>query len=354
MECWQLSAHLCLVGKPHYAHLSSFAQFKLKDHMNHSDAEIVYTKIQDACSGEVSNELYMAVVLHELVDPNETSRSFLVRGQITSSGLQCTPLMDGTKIFSDYISKFQSIARDLDNNIYVTENNGFIVFNAHETKIVNLRQQIQVKGITTCMYVRENGGIVFGTFAGEVIHFDAGIPERVQITPSSAGSGSINRIHGNGSDFIVAVGNNGLVAIYKNGQWEKVPTPSNARLEAVWCKSNTEIYIGGWEGHVWRWNGDARWEPINIDFNNNLDKFYVADFAEYQDTIYAACVKNGIYRLNGDRLQPVSKVSNEVVNRLRVTNCGLIGLGSLWGDAGRWFVHFDGNKWTAEQVTLTI
>ena len=130
--------------------------------------------------------------------------------------------------------------------------------------------------------------------------------------------------------------------------------PSNALLKAVWCRSETEIYVSGWRGYTWRWDGDSRWQKLKIDFEFELRDFNFSEFAEYQGILYAACSVNGIYRLDGDRWIPIPKTQDEDVCSLTATSSGLIGLGALWGDSGSWLTRFDGKTWTTQQVQIPL
>lgn len=258
----------------------------------------MHTRLEGVCSGDSPNELYLATINHSMEEPNNSSVSMLVQAELTSNGLRCTPILNAHTLDIDYTSVFNCIAKDVDGSIYIGEEEGCFVYRNGAVNIFRFR----TNGTTQSAYVRGIGSVAFGLYAESIIHFESGALEKFNFPTSPSENDCIQRIHGIGADFMVAVGNDGFVARYSDGKWEKVPSPSNSLLQAVWCKSHKEIYIGGWDGCVWRW------EPLSIDFDGDLNRFRFSDFSEYQGILYSANSKNGIYKLDGNKFISVPKV----------------------------------------------
>lgn len=307
------------------------------------DEDKIYTRLQSACSGESADQVYLLAINHDMISPNESAISVLIRAEISTQGLQLVKLLEGDEIF-DYSAKFNCLERLANGEIFIGEGNGLVSYKNTKARKITLRKYV------ISSYKSETE-VLFGTYGGEIIHLNINEPEKSLV--ESIGEESIDRIHGINSDFIVAVGNNGFVARFDQGKWEKIASPSNTRLEAVWCKSKKEIYIAGWEGSAWRWDGDGHWEPLHIDFDGDVNKFRFSDFVEYQGILYSANSKNGIYKLVDNKFISVPKIKNECVARLSLTTAGIIGLGALWGEIGGWFTHFNGTKWSAEKISIS-
>jgi hypothetical protein len=238
--------------------------------------------------------------------------------------------------------------------LYVAEADGFIKYKNKKSDHFNLGKIPNLKGNLQCVYARGIDDVIFGSYHGEVIHVQGD-----NITTSKVGKSkfehitvSLNRIHGIGPDLMVAVGDNGNIGRYQNNTWERIRPPFDCKLTAVWCRNPDEIYVGGWEGQAWRWDGNDTWQKLEVPAAEEGNNFYITDFAEYQGVLYAACCDQGIHRLEGDKWVPVPKVKQEYVGRLAVTNLGLVGLGGVWGDEGSWFTLFDGTSWRSTQIQL--
>lgn len=316
-----------------------------------------HSRYQAACSGGMPGQLFLIGILHILPDPTEDLGSDVYDLRIGAGRLDMEPIVESGDHF-EYPSWFKCVVRDPQGTLYIGEDNGYIRFASGKGVAVNLASQANVKGSLQCAYVRGVDDVVFGSYHGEVVHVLKG-----QVTVQQVGksrfehiTACLNRIHGVGADFMVIVGEAGNMGCYHNGRWERIRPPSSVRIQAVWCRSEAEIYIGGWDEKAWRWDGADRWTPLVGEFPANdepgSNSQGYSDFAEYQGQLYAATGHQGVQRLEGDRFVPVPKAAEEYVGRLFTTNIGLVGLGGVWGDEGSWFTLYDGERWRAKQVKL--
>ena len=241
------------------------------------------------------------------------------------------------------------------NHIYIGESDGFIEVNEGKIKYFPTRKIIDARGMVVSAYAKSNVQTLVGIYSGDLVQLSDGEVKKIYSPPGpiARGSKSIDRFHGIGEDFIVAVGNNGLILKFIDGQWSAVHGPTDVRLEAVWCKGYQEIYIGGWEGSIWKWDGDGRWEPLVIEANNP-NEINFTDFAFFDGVLYVAAGQHGVFQLNNGKLTPINSIREAYITRLTTINSGLVGVGGLWGIPGSWLTHFDGNKWSSQKVKLNF
>jgi hypothetical protein len=304
-------------------------------------------------SGTRDGHVYLIGIRHVLPDPTEDLSSTVFDLTLSTEGLEWKALVQGASLF-DYPSWFTCLVVDPRGTLYIGEGNGYIKYQDDKSTVFSLKKIPDLKGNLQCAYVRGVDDVVFGSYHGELVHVQGDKISVHKIGKSKFEhiTASLNQIHGIGADFMVVVGDNGNIGRYQNGAWERIRPPSNIKLEAVWCRSQNEIYVGGWEGHAWRWDGNDKWQKLVVPSPEEGKSFYINDFAEYQGVLYAACCDRGIHRLEGDKLVPVPKVKNEYVGRLATTNLGLVGLGGVWGEEGSWFTLFDGKSWRSTQIQL--
>ena len=312
-----------------------------------------HTRLGAACDSGVPGHLLIIAISHQMPDPIADMTSYVINLDVNSNPLTYETLIKGDKeMFPKYYSGFNCMVRDPSQTLFVGEDDGIVRYKHGKTDIIDFGIHA---GITNCCYARGVNDVVFGTAKGEIIHFKNYQLESTPIASPlkiKSGESNVSAIHGIGPDFMVAVGQSGLVSRYRNGVWERVKPPSNAKLTTVWCRSEKEIYIGGWSGHSWRWDGEDRWQKLKVDFKFEMRDFDFSDIAEYQGILYAACYTNGVYCLDGNTWAPIPKVREEDVSKLAITHAGLIGLGALWGDSGSWLTRFDGETWTTQQIQV--
>jgi hypothetical protein len=310
-----------------------------------------YTNLEAAWSGEEQDHIYAIAISHRMPDPIADLNSYVI--DLNLGGIQPTYkiLINGDKaMFPEYPSCFACMAKTSDSILYIGEDDGFIRYQNGKSEIFNYGKGI---GISNCVYLGSDKSVVFGTSRGEVVHVndrEFRIEEIAAPAKRQSGDANVEAIHGIGSNFMVAVGESGLVSRYRDGAWERIKPPSNAFLESVWCRSETEIYVGAKRGLAWRWDGGSRWKKLKVDFAHGNPVFDFSSITEYQGTIYAACSEHGIYWLNGDTWVAIPEAADKTVCFLRETTSGLIGLGAVWGDSGSWLTRFDGETWTRQQI----
>lgn len=315
-------------------------------------SKVFYMRLQAVCSGKAQGQLFIVGIVHRYPDPVSDPRSVVLDAQITDKGLVWKVLLDGAQIFTDHYSHFNCMVRDQQGTLYVGEDDGLVSYQEGGGTVIDLWKQVE--GSMECAYARGGTQVVFGSTNGWIVHFDKGtLISKVQVGHENQRNNFLTAIHGVGADFMVTVGWKGIVARYSADQWVKVAAPSNVDLRAVWCCSETEIYIGGQAGLAWRWDGDGRWQPLAIDTSKD-PKVVFTGFAHFQGTLYAVCGGN-LYRLEGHTFVPLPKVcEDQQIGELAVTTSGLIGLGCSWGQRGNWFTRFDGKTWTAEQINIKL
>ncbi|MFY2557028.1 hypothetical protein ACN469_05310 [Corallococcus terminator] len=145
----------------------------------------------------------------------------------------------------------------------------------------------------------------------------------------------LNAVHGCSVDEAYMVGDKGALFRYQGQVWSELESPTNYTLLTVLCRSPKEVYIAGARGVLFRGDGDT-WEQIHAPAVN------ITSLAWYQDTLYAAAGKDGVFRLGPRGLE---KIKDVTLYRLRAIGDHLFGLG------GRLVGRFDGKGWWGGQVS---
>ncbi|MCY0916307.1 hypothetical protein [Massilia antarctica] len=157
--------------------------------------------------------------------------------------------------------------------------------------------------------------------------------------------GWLHDIHGLGPDLAVAVGMGGKVMQFDSTNWHEIESvPTNSVLVSVFCASKKDIYIGGWNGVLFQWDGKESWNRIDIV----SDKGIVTDegvygIVSYLGQIYVGVGARGVYKIDGKK---AVKVHAAYSSRLNIVDEKLIvtGLDS--------FAEFDGKEWRTVSVKL--
>jgi hypothetical protein len=309
--------------------------------------------LQAVCDAGEPGKIYMVMILHHMPDPVADLASAVVLLNRTPGRLDWDPVVSGADLFS-YPSWFYCVVRDPDGTLFLGESDGFVRHKDGVSTPISLLHEL--KGSLQCAYARGIDDVVFGSYAGEIVHVRGQqvTVQKIGVSRFEHVTACLNRIHGIGADFMVVVGDGGNVGRYRDGKWERIRCPSNVRLEGVWCKSEKEIYIAGSKEKAWRWDGEDRWEALEFDYVRDHIELDLTDLVGFQDQIYAAGGWHGVFRLEGNRFVALPKVKDEFVGRLAVTNIGLVGTGNVWGqESGSWFTLFDGIEWKAKQLMPT-
>jgi hypothetical protein len=318
---------------------------------NFSPDREIFSGLHDVCSGNAPNKIFAIAKIFQRPEPLDGLVSLLVEIEINDEILNFEKIFDGYENFTDYYSNFNCIGRGPDGQIYVGEDDGFIVLKDGRSNFISLRSSPPPHGLQYSIYVRGVGRLVFGTSAGSIIHVDGNSFASHFLVPHEIRrSAFFTAIHGIGSEFMVAVGDGGVIAKYSDGQWKKIPCPTNDDLLAVFCKEPNDVFIGTRSGRVWRWDGDGRFAEVAID--DQGESFAICDFEEYQGNLYGAFGNSGIYCLGDEGFFQVPETKGVIIGKIKSTNMGLIGLGAGWGPYCNWFARFDGKKWNSQRLRI--
>ena len=311
-----------------------------------------YMRFVDACNSHTKGMVYIAAMYHDVIDPFETTRSYLVEFDFKNTNKNCKVIIDGSKIGEGSKSEFSCLCHDLDGFVYIGGNNGFFKYNGTSLEFIDVIFPNKHREIICCARAIGND-IFFGDCGGGVIEYFEGELDRSQLNKVDNNPNWIDGVHGWHNSSVIAVGVKGLVAKRTNSKWEVIPSPSNESLKTVWVVDDKDIYIGGRSGFAWRWDGGGRWIRLKVKNNSEYDITFM-DFAWYENFLYAAACTDGLYRLEGDTFVPVTDIGSACVSKLSITDSGLIGLGNVWGEYGNWITHFDGQKWAAHQINVAV
>jgi hypothetical protein len=146
----------------------------------------------------------------------------------------------------------------------------------------------------------------------------------------------LNGVHGSSSRAVYAVGDEGLVWHFDGEQWVELPAPTANNLLAVHCVSEREVFVAGVEGTLQRWAG-GRWDRVPGP------GVTITSLATVGPTLYAAAGQDGVFALQGSRLEPLKKLP---VYRLRAVGALLFGVGN------RLVAQYDGAGWWGGDLEL--
>ncbi|MDM5181826.1 hypothetical protein PO883_32110 [Massilia sp. DJPM01] len=157
-------------------------------------------------------------------------------------------------------------------------------------------------------------------------------------------SDAVLGVHWLAADFAVAVGDKGLVKRFDGLRWHEVESsPINTTLVTALCISRKEIYVGGWDGVLYRWDGSDRWQKIEIVNEDGEADDAVQSIVQFKSCLYACLGASGLYKIQGQR---AGKVSDFYSGRGTVIADKLILTG--WDS----FAEFDGFRWKQTSIKL--
>ena len=166
--------------------------------------------------------------------------------------------------------------------------------------------------------------------------------ERVQITDNSINltkdsmERCLNAVHGISAKNVFAVGDEGLIFIYDGIAWKELETVTNCSLLDVLCLSENEVYIGGDNGVLLRWNGkELNWLES--------PKITITSLAWYQGKLYAAAGQEGVYVLGSNGLEEFKDLTIDILETIDDL---------LFGVAGKFVVQFNGSEWWGGDLDL--
>ena len=156
--------------------------------------------------------------------------------------------------------------------------------------------------------------------------------------------GRIVAMHALGPNFAIAVGEAGVVLAFDGKRWNKIDgVPTKKFLNGVLCVAPDEIYISGWQGALYKWDGEAEWQKIKYTGDIAGGEMYGGSLACYRGTVYLCGGTYGLYRIIGKKAEPLETF---YASRAMVVHDKLIVTGeSMWNE-------FDGNEWIQVDMTL--
>ncbi len=166
--------------------------------------------------------------------------------------------------------------------------------------------------------------------------------ERIQITENSINltkdpkERRLNSVHGLSTKKVFAVGDEGLIWVYDGVTWIELEQVTNCNLLSVLCQSEKEIYIGGANGVLLKWNGK---ELIWLE----SPKITITSLAWYREELYAAAGLKGVYVLKEKGLE---KVKDLTLYRLKTIS------DLLFGISGKVIFQFNGSEWWGGDLDL--
>lgn len=158
--------------------------------------------------------------------------------------------------------------------------------------------------------------------------------------------GRIVSMHALGPNFAIAVGEAGIVLSFDGKRWKKIDSvPTKKFLNGVLCVAADEIYISGWQGVLYKWDGNDQWHKIKYTGDVPGREIYGGCLAYYRATIYLCGGAYGLYRINGKKAEPLEPFFF-YASRAMVVHDRLIVTGeSMWNE-------YDGNEWIQVDMTL--
>ena len=309
--------------------------------------EEIYTLLIDVCSGKNPNELFIVGKIHPQNYPLEMN-SILIHVDISKPQPESRILTHAVNDIADdgHISYFNCIIKDND-ILYIGDFNGYIKYDNGQIDRITFNNLNPSPSLIESAHLIDHDHIIYGSYDGIVINSENNILTATRVFEERYSGNTVEGIHGIGKSFLLAVGGDGCIAKFEGDTWKNITPPNDARLSGVWCRSRSEIYITG--DYLWRWDGAEKWSMLTME-DGSMPKTF--DVIEYQGIIYVSASLSGLFCIEGDHIIPVDMGAPAIISRLRITSAGLVGLGT-WGYDGRWFVHFDGNKWTTAEIDFS-
>lgn len=155
---------------------------------------------------------------------------------------------------------------------------------------------------------------------------------------------TIEKIHGIASDFAVAVGAEGVVMVFNGATWHEVDlVPVNRQLIGVFCLHRNRIFISGWRGTLYEWDGRASWKKIKFVCDTPVSEINGGSIVQYLGDVYVCANEVGLFKINGAKAE---LVQDFYAGRAVVIHEKLIVTG------GNLFVEFDGKNWSQMEIDL--
>jgi ligand-binding sensor domain-containing protein len=146
-----------------------------------------------------------------------------------------------------------------------------------------------------------------------------------------------NAINGISEKNIYAAGLKGEIWHFNGSTWKALQSPTEKSLNEICCVDTSKLFIAGQDGVLLK--GDGGQFKILPQINANGDIYGLEWFKE---ALYVS-TKNGIYRLDNDKLQPVDlKLGKGWTTKYLHANDGV-----LWTFGPKHLAYTeDGDQWT--------
>lgn len=308
-----------------------------------------YIRLASICpSQQGGNSFYLTALFHHLPDPTSDARSCLYRVDVSGNRFKAKLLFDANTAFPDRSAIFNCMCADSAGNIHIGDDQCAIQLNGATFDVKDLLHAVH--GTLLSAYSPQPGHVLHGTSDGWIAHLHGEHFSKHKVTPAEEDDAwnPVNAIHGLSPEFIVAVGDEGLLAKWNGQAWTNLNTPTSSNLRSVWCQSEHDVFVGAESGHVWLWDGAAHWQPVRYDWHGPVERLMCLQFAAHEGVLYAACGDEGVFRLDGTTLTHVT--GTKFVASLASTHIGLMGVAGKWGKDGNWLTRFDGKQWTSQKI----
>lgn len=157
-------------------------------------------------------------------------------------------------------------------------------------------------------------------------------------------SATIYAIHALSAYFAVAVGAEGIVLTFDGKTWREIDSsPTNKNLVGVFCVTQDQIFICGWRGALYKWDGKNNWEKIKFVSKFNSSEIYAGSPVEYLGDVYVCGDGCGLFKIHGNK---AVQVETFYASRAIVINEKLVVTG------GNLLHEFDGKKWFQVKIVL--
>lgn len=157
-------------------------------------------------------------------------------------------------------------------------------------------------------------------------------------------SATIHKIHALAPNFAVAVGEDGLVLLFDGKKWREVDSsPTNKHLIGVFCVARDQIFVCGWRGAIYMWDGKDHWQKIKFIGDVDASEIYASSPVEYLGDVYVCAGGRGLYKIHG---KIAEKVQDCYADDATVIDDKLIVTG------GSSFNEFDGTDWVQAEIVL--
>ncbi len=308
-----------------------------------------HIRLASVCPSQHSdNSFYLTAVFHHLPDPTSDARSCLYRVDFSGNRFKATLLFDANTAFPDRPAIFNCMCADAAGNIHIGDDQCAIQFNGSTFEVKDLLHAIN--GTLLSAYSPQPRHVLHGTSDGWIAHLDGDNFTKHKVTQAEEDDGwnPVYAIHALSPEFILAVGDAGLLAKWDGQAWTNFKAPTSSNCRSAWCQSEHEMVVGAESGRVWLWDGAARWQPVTYAFNGPVERINCLQFAQHDGVLYAACGDEGVFRLDGTTLTHVT--GTKFVASLASTHIGLLGVAGRWGADGNWLTRFDGQQWTCQKI----